>query len=237
MKRWNWKTICAVAFAFAISGCATQMPSLAGKTSYEQHFENQAEGTVTDGVLAPGERTTYTLNIKAPAGVKLDDITGMSYNWDANANTGGISINKTGQTDTIQQGAVIAQTSARQMDSLDHAVDTLGGIAQLAAPLVGQVNSGKQATEAAKIQGQAAIRSQFLELLKDPAFLSVIQSLMPKPPIAAPPVSVAPAAPVAVAPTPAQPRLNPGVPDSPPKENPLNDGTLPANTNLAPTEP
>jgi len=178
------------------------MPSLAGKTTYSQTFEDIEAGTAP-GV--PGQTTRYTLNIKAPAGVKLDDITSMQYDW--NTENGKIAINKSAQTDTTQQAASIVQAQQQQLEFGSKFLEALTSIANLAAPLVGQHMQIQGTNEAAAMAA------------KIDALTKILQAQQ-----AAKPTTTA-------APATAPARL----PSAPPPLTPLNDGTLPVETNIAPT--
>lgn len=140
------------------AGCAGMTPALAGKTTYSQAFED-SEAATADG---PGQTTKYTLNIKAPAGVKLDDITGMSYTWDPDK--GQITINKSGTTDSTAQAVAIVEAQKQVVDAMLAGFTTA---AQLAGPLVGQSIAGNQANDAARIQSNATFRAQLIEALKE----------------------------------------------------------------------
>jgi hypothetical protein len=146
------------AVAVMCAGCAGITPALAGKTTYSQTFED-IEPATADGA---GQTTKYTLNIKAPAGVKLDDITGMAYTWDTEK--GQITINKSGTTDSTAQAVAIVEAQKQIVDAILAGFTTA---AQLAAPLVGQNIAGTQANEAARIQTKAAFRAQLIEALKE----------------------------------------------------------------------
>ena len=156
------KVLCAVVALITLAGCASVTPALAGKTTYSQTFEDTEAASVENGVVAPGQTTKYTLNIKAPAGVKLDDITGMAYDW--SATDGKIAINKSGTTDSTAQAQALIETN-KQLTELVNA--SMQALISAAAPLVGQSIAGNQANEAARIQTQAAFRAQLVEALRE----------------------------------------------------------------------
>lgn len=104
------KMISLVAVLALCAGCGTIAPAVYGKTFYKQSFEDVEPDAVTEtGEIVKGAKTTYHLEIKAPAGVKLDDITGMEYKWDQQQ--GFIAVNKSGTTDTSGQVEVINATT------------------------------------------------------------------------------------------------------------------------------
>lgn len=150
------KTISIVLCLALCAGCAGMTPALAGKTTYSQSFSD-AEAATVDG---PGQTTTYTLNIKAPAGVKLDDITGMQYIWDPEK--GSISINKSGTTDSTAQAQALIETNKQLTDAL---VGSLQSAMTLAAPLVGQSIAGRQANQAAQIQSDAVLQGRIADIV------------------------------------------------------------------------
>ena len=174
------KVLCAVVALITLAGCASVTPALAGKTTYSQTFEDIEGSTISEGVVAPGQTTKYTLNIKAPAGVKLDDITGMAYDW--SATDGKIAINKSGTTDSTAQAQALIETN-KQLTELVNA--SMQALISAAAPLVGQSIAGSQANEAARIQNQAAFRAQLIEALKE-------LGVQPKPVVENPAADIAP---------------------------------------------
>lgn len=172
------RNVLILSLAFLLlTGCATQMPSLAGKTSYKQTFRDVETG---------GNTTEYSLEIKAPAGVKLDDLTGMKYTWDPEK--GEIAINKSGATDTTGQAAAIVQTNQRIMDSLDHANDNAAGLvrdlAPIAAPLIGQQLTNKATSDAA----DAVNKAQLQQLIAEAVKAALAQKPVKPAPVVTPPV-------------------------------------------------
>jgi len=124
------KMISLVAVLALCAGCGTVAPAVYGKTFYKQSFEDVEPDSVTEtGEIVKGAKTTYHLEIKAPAGVKLDDITGMEYKWDQEQ--GFIAVNKSGTTDTTGQVEVINATT--------NAIGSgVAGVAAVAGALTGQ---------------------------------------------------------------------------------------------------
>mgnify|MGYP001354336324 CR=1 FL=1 len=124
------KMISLIAVLALCAGCGTINPAVYGKTFYKQSFEDAEPDTVTaDGQIAKGQVTKYNLEIKAPAGVKLDDITGMEYTWDPEK--GRIAVNKSGTTDTTGSVEVINATTSAIGSGVN-------GVVSAAAALTGQ---------------------------------------------------------------------------------------------------
>lgn len=164
------KIISLIAVLALCAGCAPLTPALAGKTTYSQTFEDSEAGTVVDGVAVPGQSTKYTLNIKAPAGVKLDDITGMTYTWDPEK--GQITINKSGTTDSTAQLQGIIEVNKDTIGLANNALS-------LAAPIVGTKIQGDQTNDAAQIQSDAVFRANLIAALKELGVLKLSKPATP----------------------------------------------------------
>lgn len=168
------KMISLIAVLALCAGCGTVAPSVYGKTFYKQSFEDVEPDSVTEtGEIVKGAKTTYHLEIKAPAGVKLDDITGMEYKWDQEQ--GFIAVNKSGTTDTSGQVEVINATT--------NAIGSgVANVAAVAGALVGQkIDVGAEDAardDAMRIQREDRVM-QFLEGLSKR--LSKIEAAQPKP--------------------------------------------------------
>lgn len=168
------------------TGCATAA-GLGGKAHYVQSFEDTEADTIAeDGTRTPGQSTKYNLDIKGPAGMKWEEITGMGYEWDAQH--GKIAINSQSKADTLATAEAIKAVIPAITETLTGAIaNAVSEGMRLAAPLVGQSITGKQTNEAAKLQLDAATKAQLIELLK-----SLGASVSPTTPptvVTAPPVS------------------------------------------------
>lgn len=113
-----------IALLMALSGCAgLPSPALSGKTSYNVEFIDQTAD----------QNTQYKMNIKAPAGVDLASVTGMTYDWRPDR-SGAISVSQQGNVDTNGQAAMLTEISRQQLEAfkagMDAALNTL-------APMLG----------------------------------------------------------------------------------------------------
>jgi hypothetical protein len=116
-----WLFPFALVPVLALQGCVGMTPALAGKTKYSVTFSD-----------ATAEQTTnYQMQIRAPAGVDLAGLTGMSYDWDA-AGAGRIAVNSEQTVNTETQAATLAEVNAQQAQMLQTLVNAL-------APVIGQV--------------------------------------------------------------------------------------------------
>lgn len=140
------------------AGCGTLNPAVFGKTFYKQSFEDVEPDVITEtGTIARGQSTKYNIEIKAPAGVKLDDITGMEYKW--TPEEGFIAVNKSGTTDTSGQVEVINATTNAISSSV-------ANIANIAGTLVGQKIQSDSLNQAAELANKAALQSMITEIVK-----------------------------------------------------------------------
>lgn len=115
------------AAGLALSGCAGITPAFGGKTNYLVEFSD----TTAD------QDTRYKMDIRAPAGVDLASVTGMTYDWRPDG-SGAIAVSNDGTVSTQGQAALQAQYTAQQFEAF-------GQLLQTIAPLIG-----------AKIQSDAA---------------------------------------------------------------------------------
>jgi len=106
--------------AATLSGCQGMTPALAGKTNYSVEFQD----TTAD------QNTVYKMQIKAPAGVELDSITGMTYDWNPDG-SGGINVSQQGGMDTTQQAAAAVEVGRQQLEAINMVLNAL-------APVIGQ---------------------------------------------------------------------------------------------------
>lgn len=113
------KTLCAI-LALFLAGCQGMTPALAGKTHYNVEFQD----TTTD------QNTVYKMEIKAPAGVDLASVTGMSYDWQPDG-SGGIRVSSDAGVDTTQQAAAAVEVGRQQIEAINLVLNAL-------APVIGQ---------------------------------------------------------------------------------------------------
>lgn len=113
----------------ALSGCATTLPAVAGKTHYNVEFSD----------VTADQSTQYKMDIKAPAGVDLASVTGMSYDWTPDG-SGAISVSSQGKLDTSGQAAMITEVSRQQLEAFKAGMDTT---LNALAPLLGQYLQSK----------------------------------------------------------------------------------------------
>jgi hypothetical protein len=153
------RTISILTVLALCAGCGTLNPATFGKTFYKQSFVDKEGDTLgANGQVLAGQNTEYHLEIKAPAGVKLDDLTGAQYKWDAEH--GEFAVNKSGTTDTTGQMEIIKAVVEAITTSTNNALS-------LAAPLVGQSIAGRQANEAASIQSRAELQKMIADIVKE----------------------------------------------------------------------
>lgn len=106
--------------ALALQGCVGLTPALAGKTKYSVSFSD----------TTAEQSTNYQMDIRAPAGVDLAGLTGMSYDWKPDG-SGRIAVNSEQTADTRTQAATLAEVNAQQAAMLQTLINAL-------APVVGQ---------------------------------------------------------------------------------------------------
>lgn len=129
-----------------LSGCATMLPAVAGKTVYNVKFSD----VTTD------QNTNYEMHIKAPAGVDLASVTGMTYDWKPDG-SGAINVSQKGNVNTETQAALVQQVSQQQVESLTVFLNAL-------APLLGQKLQAD--TERVKAEEQTK-QLQLIDRLKE----------------------------------------------------------------------
>jgi len=135
----------------ALSGCQGMTPALAGKTNYSVEFQD----------TTAEQNTVYKMNIKAPAGVELDSITGMTYDWQPDG-SGAINVSNQGAMDTTQQAAAAVEIGRQQIEAINMVLNAL-------APVIGQgVQSGDNRarldaeTEQEKLKAAIALVEKYL---------------------------------------------------------------------------
>ncbi len=110
--------------AASLSGCATMLPAVGGKTVYDVDFTD----TTAD------QNTTYSMHVKAPAGVDLATVTGMTYDWRPDG-SGAIAVSQQGNVDTTTQAAMITEVSRQQLEAFQAGLNTA---LNALAPILGQ---------------------------------------------------------------------------------------------------
>lgn len=107
------------AVALGLSGCVGMAPAVMGKTNYSVEFSD----------VTAEQATNYRMNVKAPAGVDLATVTGMTYDWSDEG--GAISVSQQGNVNTEVQAQAIAEISRQQLEAFQSGLNAL-------APFVGQ---------------------------------------------------------------------------------------------------
>lgn len=110
--------------ALFLSGCATTLPAVGGRTHYNVQFSDTTNE----------QDTRYSMEIKAPAGAELASITGMNYDWKGGG-SGSISVSQDQATDTTGQAALISEVNAQQIEAFREILNTT---LNAMAPILGQ---------------------------------------------------------------------------------------------------
>lgn len=147
------KTFIAVLIALVLlTGCATTLPAVAGKTHYNVEFSD----------TTAEQATVYKMDIKAPAGVDLATVTGMTYDWKPDG-SGAISVSQQGNVDTTTQAVMIAEVSRQQVEAFRAGLDSALNVL---APLLGPYLQSKD--NQAQIEAQSeAERARLLTEMVD----------------------------------------------------------------------
>lgn len=112
--------------SLALSGCMGMAPAVMGKTHYNVEFVDQTAN----------QNTQYKMDIKAPAGVDLATVTGMTYDWQPDG-SGAISVSQQGNVDTKGQAAMITEVSRQQLEAFKAGMDsTLNALAPMIGPIL-----------------------------------------------------------------------------------------------------
>lgn len=129
-----------------LTGCGT-LPggALAGKTSYQVEFSD----TTAD------QDTQYRMSIKAPAGVDIASVTGMTYDWNPDG-SGKIAVSQDQATDTTAQADALVQSTAASMAAM-------ADILRMLTPVLSQAVDAK--VEQGRIE--AGLAAGALEKLPD----------------------------------------------------------------------
>lgn len=110
----------AILAALSFTGCATMLPSVAGKTTYSLEFKD----------ITADQDTQFVVKVKAPAGDIVDVIGDMDYQWKADG-SGGVKVNQAAGVDSTGQAAMIQEVSAIQAQTM---AEILNMLQQLAGP-------------------------------------------------------------------------------------------------------
>ena len=124
--------------ASTLAGCLTTPPGLGGKTKYSMDFVDTVSEIKdeTGTVVAPGQDTTFRVNIAAPAGVDVKDLASMRYR--VNPDTGEVDIAVASDTvaDTTAQATAIAQTHQMSLDTVTALTPVIANVvAQALVPI------------------------------------------------------------------------------------------------------
>lgn len=123
MSERQWFVIewCVLAFVLSgLAGCVGMAPAVMGKTNYNVEFSD----------VTADQATNYRMNVKAPAGVDLATVTGMTYDWRPDG-SGAISVSQQGNVNTESQAQAIAELSRQQLEAFQAGLNAL-------APFIGQ---------------------------------------------------------------------------------------------------
>ena len=181
------KNIVLILALCAMTGCGTLAPSIYGRTTYDMKFGDKLSPGV-DGT--GGQDTTFSVFVKAPAGVKIEDLVSMGYDW--TPDSGKIAVSKQASQDTTGQTEVIKAALEAQTAAIASTVGLIGQIVPIAGGLVGQhmdIQGAQAQTNAAnKFQlGQQLIlsvdqiRQGVQSNIQDPAFREWLMDLLTQP--------------------------------------------------------
>lgn len=111
-----------------LQGCATSLPAVGGKTKYNVEFSD----------VTADQATNYRMDIRAPAGVELEGLTGMNYDWRPDG-SGSIGVSAQSSVDSSTQAALIAEVSKQQIQAFQEAFQAgLNTALNALAPYIGQ---------------------------------------------------------------------------------------------------
>lgn len=143
--------VMAIIFGLAFAGCATTLPAVAGKTHYNVEFSD----------TTAEQATVYKMDIKAPAGVDLATVTGMTYDWNPDG-SGAISVSQQGNVDTKTQAAMITEVSRQQVEAFKAGLDSALNVL---APLLGPYLQSKDNRAAIDAQSEAERARMLTEMM------------------------------------------------------------------------
>lgn len=161
-----------------LMGCASMAPSVSGKTDYSMVFGDRVDpikDATTGEITNPGQDTKFEVKVKAPSGVKLDDLVSMGYKVLPDG-TVDIQVSKTATTDTSGQAALIGQLAQIQAEAFGKAFELgINAAASLAAPWAGaQGDIALWKTQNPKPSGT----EQALEAIQNPDIRAWIEALV-----------------------------------------------------------
>lgn len=112
--------ILMVSASLGLAGCLTTPPGLGGKTKYSMDFVDTVSEIKdeTGTVVAPGQDTTFRVNIAAPAGVDVKDLASMRYRVDPDTGEVDIAVASDTAADTTAQATAITQTHQMSLDTV-----------------------------------------------------------------------------------------------------------------------
>jgi len=85
-----------------------------GKTHYNVEFTDTTED----------QDTVYKMNIKAPAGVDISSVAGMTYDWRPDG-SGNIAVSNDSTINTEVQAATLLEINRQQAEALNKALSAL----------------------------------------------------------------------------------------------------------------
>ena len=97
---------------FLLAGCAT--PQLGGKTTYDVSFQD----------ITPEQSTIYSMKIKAPPGVDIASVTGMTYEMQPDGSWK-IKVSQDQATNTVVQAEAIVQSQALALQAATEVTKSL----------------------------------------------------------------------------------------------------------------
>lgn len=181
------KNIVLIIALCALTGCGTLAPSVYGKTTYDMKFGDKLS-PAADGT--GGQDTTFSVFVKAPAGVKIEDLVSMGYDW--TPDSGKIAVSKQANQDTTGQVEVIKAALEAQTAAVATTVGLIGQLAPIAGGLVGQhmdIQGAQAQTNAANqfqlrqqlILSLDQVRSGVQQNIQDPAFREWLMDILTRP--------------------------------------------------------
>jgi hypothetical protein len=176
----------AAALATVVLGlsCIGLTPAMGGKTKVRTDFVDKLDAQVDPGsgaVTEPGQNTEYHQTVEAPAGVDLQGLTNMGYDWSPDG-SGKIVVSGQGNMSSAKQAEmlpVIAQAYAGALGAAyKTSIETL-------APILGQFLADHGALQLWQAQNpKPAALDQVLGSIQDPdvrAWLTALLSRLPAP--------------------------------------------------------
>lgn len=183
--------ILVVLAVVCLAGCGTLAPAVYGKTTYDMKFGDKLSPG-PDGT--GGQDTTFSVFVKAPAGVKIEDLVSMGYEWQPDS--GKIAVSKQASQDSTAQAEMIKAVSEMQMNAFIQGMTLAGGFATAALPVAGELMGQHMDLQAAQAQTNAAnkfqlgqqlilsvdqVRAGVQQNLQDPAFREWLMDVLTQP--------------------------------------------------------